>query len=308
MATAVNTTSTKRTLVARLGLGTVQFGMDYGVTNSAARTPADEVAAILGEAGHAGIALIDTAPAYGISEEVLGQRWPEGHRFQVVSKTPVVKARRITPDDARDLETTFLASLSRLRLDRMYGLLVHHADNLLAEHGELLLEAMRSVQERRLVAKIGVSVYSGQELDAVLRRFTPDVVQLPISVFDQRLIASGHLRELARRGVEIHARSAFLQGVLLADPAGLGSYFDPIKPLLRQYGECCAKAGLSALRAALEFFNGVPEVSYIVVGTCSHAQLRELLEAARSAGAPSLDYKCWACADEQMVNPSMWKV
>ena len=100
----------------------------------------------------------------------------------------------------------------------VYGLLAHHADDLLVPGGRRVFEEMQRLLEEGLVRKIGVSVYSGQQIDSILELYTPDIVQLPLNLFDQRLLESGHLEKLKRRGVEIHARSVFLQGLLLIEP------------------------------------------------------------------------------------------
>jgi aryl-alcohol dehydrogenase-like predicted oxidoreductase len=207
----------------QLGLGTVQFGGDYGVSNPGGRTPPDEVARILALAEREDIGLLDTAALYGDSEAVLGGALRRGHKFRIVSKTLKFDAARISQADASALRAGFENSLRRLRQDRLYGLLVHAAADLLRPGGELLWAALNELKREGLVEKIGVSVYTGEDIEAILLRFRPDLVQLPLSVLDQRLIAGGQLARLKAQAVEIHARSIFLQGLLLMEDAELPS-------------------------------------------------------------------------------------
>ena len=179
----------------KIGLGTVQFGLDYGVSNPQGITPATEVKDILALAWKSGITILDTAVSYGMSEEVIGQSIPEGMSFKIVTKTPLFKKERIERADAKRLEETFLQSLRRVRQPALYGLLVHHANDLLVPGGSYLWQAMEDLKEAGLVEEIGVSIYSPREIEELLEKYHPDLIQLPVNVFDQRMIQGGHLRQ-----------------------------------------------------------------------------------------------------------------
>ena len=159
-----------------LGLGTVQFGFDYGVSNRDGRTPHDELARILAFAGRKGVRLIDTAALYGDSETVLGAVLASGHAFRIVTKTLQFRDVRALPRaEAAALRDAFERSLASLRQDRLYGLLIHDGGS--AETGRriALWSAMDALRREELVEKIGVSVYSAADIDAVLGRFRPDL-------------------------------------------------------------------------------------------------------------------------------------
>src|SRR5262249_43348603 len=134
------------------------------------------------------------------------------------TKTPYFDSKADAQRNADMLVQTFERSLLRLRQQNIYGLLIHDINFLLQTGGDAVWATLRSLQGQGLVEKIGVSVYTGQQIDAVLARFDPTLVQLPINILDQRLILDGHLKKLKARGVEIHARSIFLQGLLLMHP------------------------------------------------------------------------------------------
>lgn len=292
----------------KLGIGTVQFGMDYGISNSRSKTPPAEVDRILRLAADSGIQVLDTAALYGDSEVILGGLLPSSHDFRIVTKTPDFRTATINAADAMHLRDTFRRSLENLRQSSVYGLLAHHADDLLVLGGRLVLEAMQRLRDEGLVGKIGVSVYSGQQIDRLLALYTPDIVQLPLNLFDQRLLESGHLEELKRRGVEIHARSVFLQGLLLIEPDQVPPYFSPIRDTLERYARFLEAHKLSRLQAALAFATRQRDVDVALVGVTSVAELRDILSALDAMAGTDLDMSTLKVADERMVNPSLWKL
>lgn len=293
----------------RLGIGTAQFGLDYGVSNQEGKTPPAEVARILDVAARHGVRVIDTAPLYGTSEEVLGKILPQRHRFDIVTKTPHFSKSSITSEDANFLEETFNQSLLNLGQSSMYGLLVHRADDLLAENGQLLMERMLEMKQQGAVGKIGVSVYTGEQIERVLGKYSIDLVQLPLNVLDQRLLLSGHLSMLKEAGVEIHARSIFLQGLLLINPDELLNYFDPIREHLKAYHQIMYEQGISPIEAALGFVNSVNEISSVLCGINNYQQLQEILFAFDNLDlSKSQELSTFAITDTSILNPSEWRL
>ncbi len=296
------------TTVAKIGLGTVQFGLDYGIANPNGCVPFDEVEQILGRAATLGITVLDTAALYGVSEETLGRILGPEHPFRIVTKTPKGAGDQITDNDAADLAATFDRSLQRLKQRTVYGLLIHDADDLLKPGGQLLIDALRRVRDSGRVARIGVSVYTGGQLDSVLELFTPDLVQLPLNVLDQRLIADGRLDRLHQMGVEVHARSVFLQGLLLMEPQSLDAYFDPVRDRIESYREGIKRTGATPLEGALRFALGLSQIDTVIVGVCSQQELEDICVASRRRGFPQIDFSRWAVNDPRYVNPSQWQL
>lgn len=288
----------------RIGLGSVQWGVDYGVANRDGRTPPAEVCRILAAGRTAGLRVLDTAALYGDAESVLGAQDLSG--LQVVTKTPRYAHSPITAVDADDLKATLHRSLARLRLPAVHGLLAHHADDLLAPGGERLIDALRSLRDEGTVARIGVSVYDGAQIAALLERFTPDLVQLPLNVFDQRLIADGSLARLAALGVEIHVRSVFLQGLLLMPPDSAPVYFDPWREQLRAWHATCAARKVRPQQAALAFACDLAEVSCCLIGVQNFTQLEQAL--AGLDEVPRFDATAFACDDPTLLNPANWRL
>lgn len=283
----------------KLGLGTVQFGLPYGISNRKGQPTRTEVGLILARAEQAGIRMLDTAAAYGESESIIGELASRS-RFQVVTKVAKVDLAR-----NRAVAGSFQQSLDRLRAESVYGLLVHDADDLLHPQADRVWEQLVSLRESGRVTKIGASVYSPEQVEALIKRFPVDLVQVPLNVFDQRLISGGHLRELRSRSIEVHARSVYLQGLLVMDPAHLGPYFAPIRDRLVRFQRSAQEAGFSPLEAALSFVLHVSDVDVALVGVNSVAELEPALACAQRAPLP-LDFSEFAVNEPAYVNPALW--
>jgi aryl-alcohol dehydrogenase-like predicted oxidoreductase len=289
-----------------IGLGTVQFGTDYGISNTLGHCPPSEVRQILASAEASGIGIVDTAPLYGNSEEVLGQSISSSSNFRVVTKTPTFGNTVIGDDEVRELDRSFTKSLSRLKLRKVYGLLVHRVQDLMSPGGDRLIDQILKLKEKGCVEKVGVSIYNSEQIDWVNEHFPIDLIQVPANVLDQRLLKNGYLDRLRNAGVEIHVRSIFLQGLLLLPPKELNPYFDPVRPLLEDYHDAIAATQLSPLKAALLFAAREIKADSFIVGVCSRKQLDEIIEAASSLSEASIDFPRFAVDDKRFIDPSNW--
>lgn len=284
----------------RIALGTAQFGMDYGISNREGRVPTAEVARILAAAKAAGLLTLDTAMSYG-SEAVLGQAGVDDWR--VISKLPPC------PPDAplvgwvtRRVDE----SCKRLGVKSLYGLLLHNPLDLVEKRGSELRMALNEQRERGRVSKIGVSIYNPEELDALSCVMQLEIVQAPYNVLDQRICSSGWSARLRSEGCEIHARSVFLQGLLLMSEADRPAYFGRWRGLWEAWRTYLAQASLAPLEACLRFVYAAREIDQIVVGVTSAQQLGEVLFA---LGGPLLSLPAGlACDDPELLNPALWRL
>ncbi len=297
-------TAASRLANGKLALGTVQFGLNYGVTHGGGRVPEAEVRAILARAKTAGIDTLDTAAAYGDAESVLGTV-AVAQSFRIITKTQPFGPVAATQPDLARIEARFFQSLETLAIPAVDGVLVHAVDDLLGPEGERLWQRMESWRSQGLVRRIGVSIYDRADLDAVLARFAPDLVQLPLNVLDQRLLRDGTIARLAARGIAIHARSLFLQGLLLQAPAECPPHLARLLPDLERWWTHCAQHGVSPLAAAIRFGLACQEIEKIVVGVHSTAHLDAIITAAHS-DATTLDWPSLATQDSEAVDPRRW--
>jgi aryl-alcohol dehydrogenase-like predicted oxidoreductase len=280
-------------VLGRLGIGTVQFGQAYGVSNPRGQVSQADVKLILALAARAGVGLLDTAANYGEAEAVLSGN--DLTRFRIVSKTLGVQ-HGVHAVIARVRES--VRNLGAVDL-----LLVHAAKDLLGPSGATLWRALQALKKQGVIGGVGISAYVADDPVALAERFRPDAMQLPFSLLDQRLLADGSLARLKQMGVEIHARSLFLQGLLFmsSPPEKLSAS----APMLEAVCARIAAVGTSPLVAALGFVLSRPEVDVAVVGMTALKELEEIIIAAL-APLPPLDWAACALQDERILTPSLW--
>lgn len=287
----------------QLCLGTVQFGLDYGITNTRGRIAAGEAQALLRQAWDGGVRVLDTAPAYGNSEEVLGGAMRDAWR--IVTKTLPMGPEQVDAAATEKVEAAFAHSLQSLGAPGVDTLLVHHAQDLLVPGGERLYAWLQEQKSRGTTARVGVSVYDGGEVAALLDRYALDVVQLPANIADQRLVLDGTIERLHAAGVEIHVRSLFLQGLLLAEPNFAAERFPEQREWLAAFHAECAKRDVTAQQACIGFFKSRPEFSVAVVGVSGADELAQLLHAWEAA--PAMDWSGWGVDNMAFIDPRLWK-
>jgi aryl-alcohol dehydrogenase-like predicted oxidoreductase len=275
----------------KLGLGTVQFGQAYGVSNTHGQVTAGDAAAILARAAQAGVSVLDTAANYGEAESVLAKL--DTTPFRIVTKTISVRGG-VTAVVARARQ-----SAKALGADT---LLVHAAADL---EDVDLWPSLQALKAEGVYRKIGISVYVADDPVALAARYRPDVMQLPFSLLDQRLLQDGTLAKLKAHNVEIHARSIFLQGLLFLDT--LPEKLRHIAPQLAAIKTAIANAGSTPLAAALGFVLSQPEIDIAVVGVTAPVELDEVLAAA-ALPLPDLDWRAMALNDETVLTPSRWSL
>ena len=286
----------------RLALGTVQFGLRYGVTNHQGQVSIETATAILDCALANGIDMLDTAIAYGDSEQNLGKIGVEA--FRVVSKLPEFPAEL---NDVSDwVMQSVEGSLQRLKNPRLHGLLLHRPKHLLSPEGENLYKALNLLKEKGLVDKIGISIYHHNELEALFSRFAFDLVQAPFNVLDRSLERSGWLSRLKEAGVEVHVRSIFLQGLLLMNSSALPQHFERWRPLWEQWKEWLIESNLTPLQACIGFVLSKTDIDRVVFGVDCLSQLEEILVATAGEWSDPPDDLC--CDDPDLINPSRWKL
>jgi len=287
-------------MVSRIALGTAQFGLRYGIANESGQISMQEAKSILQLAKKARIDLIDTAMAYGSSESILGNVGVG--EFRIVTK---IALESTDSDAVEDLVFSQVElSLQKLKVSRLYAILLHRPNQLLSPKGEAIYRALQTLKDSGVIEKIGISIYSPNELEDILPRYQIDIVQAPFNIFDQRLYLSGWMDDLKKRNIEIHARSIFLQGLLLMPKNMLPTKFYKWEHELTKWGNWLENNNFSAIQACLIFALSFQKIDKVIVGVDSLRQLMQIVDSLENQ--PLIAFPDFHLNDEDLINPMNW--
>ncbi|NQV00051.1 MAG: aldo/keto reductase [Parcubacteria group bacterium] len=284
----------------KIALGTVRFGMDYGISNERDQIPYEEAADIFTAATRHGVDVIDTAYNYGESESVLGSLLKDtAHRFKVVSKLPKC--------GHGDVPRLFKESLEKLNVCRLYGYIIHNFDSYVED--EAIWDELCKLKSSGQVEKIGFSIYYPQELERLFdKKVNFNIIQIPLSILDQRFMP--YLECLKKLGVEIHVRSVFLQGLFFKDADKLSGSFKKISSKLKELEDLSCRESIPLYAICLLFAVLNENVDKVVIGMGSVKHVESDIGAFRYAPTARKIYDRLLSLredDENIVVPSMWE-
>lgn len=274
----------------KIVLGTVQFGCDYGI-NSAGRPSEHQVGEILKECLCHGVTMLDTSSAYGDSEKVLGHEIPDKDEFNIISKYP-----KCSLPVNKKCEN----SLKDLGVDSLYGYLLHHFQ-IYADYPKIWRDFI-DLKENGKVENIGFSLYSVGELERILTDGIPfDIVQIPYNLFDRQF--EPYFEILKDKGIKIHVRSTFLQGLFFKDRETLPTPLSPLKKYLIELDEYATNNGLTVAEVALNANLQNPFIDGVLIGVDNKEQL---LENIMSIKKIPIDFNP-VINEIELLNPVNWK-
>lgn len=294
-------------MTPQLCLGTAQFGMAYGITNTNGQVLEADVGQLLAQAHDAGIYWLDTAQGYGNAEAVLGRQLPMAHGFRLISKLPAQPQPIFSTRDVEEWDQAFHQSCQRLKVPSLDALLLHSPGDLRKPGGKHLEDWLLSLRQQGLVHRIGVSIYAAEDLDGVNLDLL-DLVQLPLSLYDQRALVNGTLARLRSNGTAIHARSLYLQGLLLTPVSQWPAWISAEMRAHQQALEALAEQkDCQLIDLALGFAREQFDLEAVVLGVCSIEELVAL----RNAWAAISPWKegewgNWALKDPDILDPRRW--
>ena len=285
----------------KLALGTAQFGLNYGVANTLGKIPHNSAEEIIKYCRSAGINILDTAISYGESEKCLGSIGVQD--FNIVTKLPDI------PDAISDIESWMMeevsSSISRLNTKSLYGLMLHRPNQLFERNGEAIVASLKKLKDMGVIEKVGVSVYSPDEFKDLFLMHDFDLVQCPFNLIDRRLVSSGWLKKLKNSGVEVHVRSAFLQGLLLMPRNKIPQKFEAWSSLWDFWHAWLAENAVSPIKACLAYVLSESNIDQIIVGVDSKEQLQQITGAIETTCLDA--FPDISSLDNRLLNPSNWK-
>jgi len=295
----------------KLVLGTAQLGLDYGIANKIGKPEENKAFEIMKYAVENGINYFDTAYSYGNSEIIIGKYLNFHKKYKnkvnIITKMPSLKEEKL---DEKNMNDCFFESLYKLEQKSLYCYMIHDfkdIENNCDEIGKFFLK----LKENGYIKKIGVSVYDENQIVFILKYFDFDLIQLPISIFDQRFIADNFLQKLKRKNIEIHARSVFLQGLMFLNKNALPIKLSKFKDYTNKLNIISSKFKFSKEEIALLFVNAITEIDKIVIGIEKIGQLQrnvKILSKSKSFNKIKsfINFKDIFIKDTNIIDPREW--
>lgn len=289
-------------LFKKISIGTVQFGMEnYGILGTQ-QIQLDEIKSILNSLYEKGSRYIDTAPLYGDSEKNLGKVGVKD--WKVMSKMPPINPNNLF--EIKKISSGVSNSLKNLSLKNAEGLFIHDPSNATHKNSGYIFDALFELKSKKIINNIGVSVYTPEELIHILDRFDLDMVQIPMNIFDQRFKNEGLLHLLEQKGINVHVRSVFLQGILLKNPQELPEYFNKWKSSFELFHNYCREINAEPLQVILSQILNEEKIDKVILGFDSIKSVYEIIYEINTLKNISFNNLLFSKTDINLIEPRLW--
>jgi len=284
-------------------LGTAQFDLEYGITNTVGCIKSSEIDNIISCCINEGICCFDSAFAYGNSLDRLIAAVPLGIRkdIEIVNKFSL-------KDDLSYVYDKLSNYIFSSGISKFYALLIHDPQEVANININRLLDFFYKLKHYGIVNKIGTSIYNTQELKIILENIPIDIVQCPINLFDQSLLSHDYIDIIKKHGIELHARSLFLQGVLLADK--LPDKLKALSKLWDRYKSLLKALNMTSIEFIMSWVHSIPCIDKWVIGVTSSKELQEIICNYKMAKPFDTRYNYENLSDPNnlLTNPSNWSI
>lgn len=292
----------------KICLGTVQFGLNYGINNDQGKPTDTCINDIMDYAINHGVCCFDTSSAYGESETSLGRYFGN----KPISKVEVIS--KLTPSYMSDIGQEYSgikneveASIKRLRIKRLKGYLFHNPEHI---YNLQYVEAMKRIKAEGLVENFGVSIYKPEDALYAVKKANVDYIQIPYNIFDQRLSQTDFFQITEQKGIKVFARSPFLQGFVFMTEKDVVEKLSFALTYKRQLNDILKKYKSEVLEASLKFSYDNKGIDYVLFGVDSQKQLKQSLDVLNGKKLNSSLYqkllRTFELVDEKLITPSMW--
>jgi aryl-alcohol dehydrogenase-like predicted oxidoreductase len=301
--------------ISKLTLGTVQLGMNYGIANKIGMPNADAICDILVAALHGGINIIDTSIDYGNSEKIIGEfiKSKKKNDLNIVTKFNLVNNKSINLNQIRkEIYEQVNSSISTLGIDKIPVYLFHQGKGQdMESYAEPVSLVLSELKKDGLISVGGVSFFNPDDVHIILENQEFQAVQIPINVFDQRLIVDGTLAKMKERNKIVFARSVYLQGLFFLNPAGLTGNLISAFPYLQKIKTLSDEVGMTIHEMCFSFVRDLCGISSMVVGAENVTQVNDnikLLDApALSPEFRSKISNIFKDVPKTIITPALWK-
>jgi len=287
--------------MSKIILGTVQFGLDYGINNNTGKPNHYEVKSIFDYAYNNDINFLDTAEAYGNSHEIIGNYHENSsNKFEVITKYSSARF-----DLPKNISERINDHLKTLNISNLYCYMFHNYDDFKNYFDSFKLELLE-LKSKGIIKKIGVSLHNNHHINDVLKNKEIELIQLPYNLFDNKSKREKVFLKAKKNGVEIHTRSTFLQGLFFKDLATIGGKITVLKKYLLELKRLANKNEINSL--ALNYVCSNANIDGILLGVDNVSQLKKNLSCINDnkfddviENIDSIHVK-----EENLLNPANW--
>lgn len=286
--------------ISQVVLGTVQFGLDYGVSNSEGKTHKNDAHKILSRAYELGIRELDTAPSYGDAESIIIDGRVDGYK---------INTKLLPGDNYCSVDVSKKINESILNFGgNVNSVAFHSIIDLISKDYPVLIDELKHLRDLGRINKIGVSIYNEEDLLLLNNKLTPDFIQLPFNIYDQRFKSNTLINKLREEGCEIHVRSVFLQGLLLMEEADIPNGLKSVISYHNRIHDFEKISKMSIYKMCLSWVMNQAWVDKIVVGVNDIAQLEILVASINEVinDKSVIDLSEFSIDDSSIINPVNW--
>ena len=289
-------------VIDKLILGTVQFGLDYGVNNTIGKASSANVKEILDAATQHGVSLLDSAESYGDSHEKIGEYHKKSsNSFQVITKFSPARL---------DLPTNIIervhTNLKTLNVESLYSYMFHSYSDYKKFYPNFKKD-LEFLRKKNFIKKIGVSLYTNKEFEDVLKNNDIDLIQLPFNLFENSSRKKDVILKAKSKEFEIHARSIFLQGLFFKKIDTIKGKLLPLKPQLEKLALIKTKYNISTERLALQYVLQKQYIDKVLIGVDSVEQLINNIKiSSETIKIPSEEIDKINVINNKLLNPVNW--
>ena len=287
---------------SKLILGTVQFGLNYGVNNTAGKPSKENIKSILDSAYNSGIQLLDTAEAYGDSQNTIG----EYHNNSTNKFNVITKFSSNTEGFSLNIIERVYNNLKILDVDKLYCYMFHSFDDF-NKYFEKYRKDLLILKRDGIINNIGVSLYSNDELESVLKFNEITLVQLPFNLLDNNNKRGNIIKKAKAKGIEIHTRSAFLQGLFFKNTSEFTVKIKPLEPYLNLLNDLCDE-DYKMNDLALNYVCNQKNIDKVLIGVDNVHQLESNILSEKKNIKKELtnNIEVIDVKETKLLNPSNW--
>lgn len=289
----------------KIVLGTVQFGLEYGINNKSGKPDDESITGILDFAFERNIRLLDTAEAYGDSQDQIGNYHKlSSRKFNVITK---FSANR--KDLPENITKRIAVNLRTLNIDSIYCYMFHSFNDFKL-YFNVYKNEIKELKKAGIIHRFGVSIYTNDEVEELLKYKDIDLIQLPFNLLDNNNQRSNTIKKAKERGIEIHTRSAFLQGLFFKNTKDLPVKLMALEPHLNSINKISKSNNLKLTDLSLNYIIQQKNIDNVLIGVDSVDQLKENIRSLQTEISEEvikqidlIDVK-----EITLLNPSNWNL